>query len=606
MSIQLSRFIQVCRRRLRFGAAACALVLLCVPLLGLVWQSPGVMLTADRILHNGQIVTVDEDFRIVEALAIRFSPAGSEIMAVGSDEEVLALRDSDTDVTDLDGRVVIPGIIDSHLHFSLLGIEAALGADLRRAMSVSEVVERVRELFERRQPAQGEWLVARGWDEYKYDQPFTRWDIDRAARDNPVQLNRVYRGLAVNTAAFGLMGIHDDDPSSWPEWWLEDPESFGPDDKIFREMRTVTVNGQAREIEIPTGMFLSNAARLVTVRAPAPDFDDQVEAVRYGSEEMTRLGVTGIVDPAGGGRVMRAYQEAYRRGWLKFRILQVYEGMWNTQAPEEIGAHFDSIPFQNLGDRFLRWRGTKWQIEGEPNNGYHWADDQLREAQLREVVDRGWEVHIHSTGDLGMRQTVDLYVKLMDSVRARNPEADLRWSVIHAYLPREEGTNMLAEMAENGIIAAVNPSFIWHQGRSFSRNLGEERMGRLQPFRSYVEAGVKIAVGSDYGTSPYSPWIGLYALLTRRDLWGDVHNANETLGIEDALRAMTINNAYLTYSDEWNGSLEPGKVADLVVLDLQDIRELERNPERILDMEESILLTLVDGRPAFQAAGFRF
>ena len=131
-------------------------------------------------------------------------------------------------------------------------------------------------------------------------------------------------------------------------------------------------------------------------------------------------------------------------------------------------------------------------------------------------------------------------------------------------------------------------------------------MGRLQPFRSYLEAGVKIAVGSDYGTSPYSPWIGLYALLTRRDLWGDVHNANETLGIEDALRAMTINNAYLTYSDEWNGSLEPGKVADLVVLDLQDIRELERNPERILDLEESILLTLVDGRPAFQAAGFRF
>ncbi len=627
MSVQRSRFTQACRRRLHVGAAACALILLAFPPVGMGWQSPATLLTADRILHNGQIVTVDEDFRIAEALAIRFSPAGSEIMAVGSDEEVLALGDPDTEVTDLDGRVVIPGIIDSHLHFSLLGIEAAFQADLRRAMSVSAVAEEIRKLVERRLPSEGEWLVGRGWDEYKYERPFTRWDIDAVAPDNPVQLNRVYRGLAVNTAAFELMGIRDDDPSSWPEWWLEDPESFGPDDKIFRETRTVTVNDQPRQLEVPTGMFLSNAARLVTARAPAPDIDDQVEAVRYGSEEMTRLGVTGIVDPAGGGRVMRAYQEAYRRGWLKLRILQVYEGMWNTQAPEEIGAHFDSIPFQNLGDRFLRWRGTKWQIdggagtrsswvsepfvdwqtiEGEPNHGYHWADDALREAQLREVVDRGWEVHIHSTGDLGMRQTVDLYVKLMEGVRAEDPEADLRWSVIHAYLPKEEGTNMLAAMAENGIIAAVNPSFIWHQGRSFSRNLGEERMGRLQPFRSYVEAGVKVAVGSDYGTSPYSPWISLYALLTRRDLWGDVHNANETLGIEDALRAMTINNAYLTYSDEWNGSLEPGKVADLVVLDLRDIRELERNPERILDMEESILLTLVDGRPAFQAAGFRF
>ena len=185
MSVQLSRFIQVCRRRLRFGAAACALVLLCVPLLGPGWQSPRVMLTADRILHNGQIVTVDEDFRIAEALAIRFSPAGSEIMAVGSDEEVLALRDSDTEVTDLGGRVVIPGIIDSHLHFSLLGIEAAFEADLRRAMSVSDVVEEIRELVERRQLAEGEWLVARGWDEYKYDRPFTRWDIDAGGSGQP-------------------------------------------------------------------------------------------------------------------------------------------------------------------------------------------------------------------------------------------------------------------------------------------------------------------------------------------------------------------------------------------------------------------------------------
>jgi len=408
---------------------------------------------------------------------------------------------------------------------------------------------------------------------------------------------------------------------------LKDPASFTLDDRIVRETRNVTVNGQPRQMPVPTGMFLGNAVQLINVRAPAPNFEDQVLAVRYGSEEMTRLGVTGIVDPGGGRRVMRSYQEAYRRGWLKFRILQVYEGMWNTQKPEEISAHFDSIPFQNLGDRFLRWRGTKWQIdggagtrsswvgepfvdwekiEGKPNYGYHWAEDSIREAQLRQVVDRGWEVHTHATGDEAVRQTVELYAKLMSSIRTTNATADLRWSVIHAYLPMEKGNELLDKMAKNGIIAAVNPSFIWHQGRSFAKNLGRERMARLQPFRSYLKAGVKIAVGSDYGTSPYSPWIGLYGLLTRKDLWGDVHNANETIGLQDALRAMTINNAYLTYSDEWNGSLEPGKVADLVVLDLRDINELERTPERIWDMEKSVLLTLVDGRIAFQRAGVNF
>jgi hypothetical protein len=584
-------------------------------------------LAADRILHNGVIYPVDEGFTVAEALAYRTGPGGSEIIAVGSDDDVLALQGPDTEVTDLGGRVVIPGLIDAHLHFSLLGIEAEFETDLRYAMSAAQIIDLIARLMERRSPPPGEWVTSMGWDEYKYDRPFTRWDLDPLTPNNPLRLNRVYRGVAVNTAVFSLMGIRDEDPSTWPAWWLEDPEGFTLDDRIFRERRRVTVNGQPREVEIPTGMFLGNAVGLVTVQPPARDFEAQVRAVDYGSREMTRLGVTGIVDPGGGGRVMRAYQEAYRRGLLHFRILQVYEGMWNTQTPAEIDAHFASLPFNNMGDRFLRWRGSKWQIdggagtrsswvtesfvgwedmEGQPNYGYHWVDDATRESQLRPTVDRGWEPHIHSTGDLGMKQTVDVFAKLMDSVHTRTPTADLRWSVIHAYLPMEEGSRTLEKMAEYGIIAAVNPSFIYHQGRSFSRNLGPDRMSRLMPFRSYLDAGVRLAVGSDYGTSPYSPWIGLYALLTRKDLWGDTHAAEQTITLEEALRAITINNAYLTYSDDWLGSLETGKVADLVVLDLTDLRDLERDPEQILGMADRVLLTLVDGKPSFQREGFPF
>ena len=462
-------------------------------------------------------------------------------MRVGSDDDVLALGGPDTRVTDLEGRVVLPGLIDSHLHFSLLGIEAEFENDLRYAMSTEEIVGLIADLMERLDPEPGEWVTSRGWDEHKYERPFTRWQLDEHTPDNPLWLGRVYRGLAVNSATFRLMGIDDSDSSTWPDWWLQDLDWFNYEDKVFRESRTVTVDGETREVEIPTGMFLGNATRLVTVSPPQRDYEAQVRAVDYGSREMTSLGVTGIVDPAGGGRVMRAYQDARDRGLLHFRILQVYEGMWNTQSPEEIDAHFASLPFNNLGDRFLRWRGTKWQIdggagtrsswvsvpfvdwetiEGEPNHGYHWVEDDVREAQLRPTVDRGWEPHIHSTGDLGMKQTVDIYARLMDSIWAEDPDADLRWSVIHAYLPMEAETSVLEKMADYGIIAAVNPSFIYHQGRSFSVNLSPERMARLKPMRSYLDAGVRIAVGSDYGTSPYSPWIGLYAMLTRTDLWG--------------------------------------------------------------------------------------
>ena len=176
-------------------------LLVCVAVLALAGsRSAGETVMADRILHNGRIVTVDANFRIAEAIAIRFSPAGSEIMAVGSNSEVMALRGPDTRVTDLQGRVVIPGLIDAHLHFSLLGIEAAFEADLRRSMTVSDVVQDIKRLAERRKPASSQWLVGRGWDEYKYERPFTRWDIDAVVPDNPVQLERVYRGVAVNTA----------------------------------------------------------------------------------------------------------------------------------------------------------------------------------------------------------------------------------------------------------------------------------------------------------------------------------------------------------------------------------------------------------------------
>ena len=320
--------------------------------------------TPDRILHNGQVVTIDENFSVAQALAFRRGPLGSEIMAVGTDEEVLALQGPGTQVTDLGGRAVLPGLIDAHIHFSLVGIEAEFENDLRYAMSSDEVADLIAELMQRLDPKPGEWVTSRGWDEHKYEKPFTRWQLDEHTPDNPVQLGRVYRGTAVNTATFRLMGVDDENSSTWPDWWLQDLDWMDYEDKIFREPRTLTVDGQEREIEVPTGMFLGNATRLVTVRPPSRDYEAQVRAVEYGSLEMTSLGVTGIVEPAGGGRVMRAYQDAYERGLLHFRILQVYEGMWNTQTPKEIDAHFASLPFNNLGDRFPRWRGSKWQIDG--------------------------------------------------------------------------------------------------------------------------------------------------------------------------------------------------------------------------------------------------
>jgi predicted amidohydrolase YtcJ len=426
------------------------------------------------------------------------------------------------------------------------------------------------------------------------------------------------------------MGIDDERPETWPEWWLEDPTDFTFEDHILREPRRIPIDGRLVEREVPTGVFIgARASELVTARPPEPSFEEDVESVRIGVEEMLRLGVTSIVDPASRmGYHMKVYQEAKNRGYLKLRISAVYEGIFNRQPPDDMRAHLGRLQINNLGDSYLRWRGVKvygdggvgtrsawlsepfamWdELEGEENYGIPVvADTAMREAQFRAAVDHGWDLHTHSCGDAAMRQTMDLYKKLLDELRAREPGRDRRWSIIHAYFPIEPKTRVLDDMARYGVVATTNPVFNWQQGYAFATNAGRERMARLQPFRSYVRGGVVMASGSDYGVATHNPWMGFYALLTRKDQkTGQVFGPDETIGIEDALRSYTIHGAHLTYEEDFKGSLEPGKAADLVVLDLEDIRELERSPDRLLEMDRRVLLTLVDGEKRFDRDGRR-
>ncbi len=583
--------------------------------------------TADMILTGGTVVTVDDDFTIAEALAIK----DGQIIAVGTAAEVAARAGSGTRTIDLAGKTVIPGLQDSHVHFLSLGRDVTYEAELTFAMSAEEIVAAIAELKERLDPEPGEWLIGNRWDQYKYPEMVTRWQLDEVAQANPVWLNRVYRGVAVSTAVFELMGIEDDDPTTWPDWWLEDPRDFTFEDKIFRAWRTLTIDGEARDYLVPTGAFLGvRGSDLVTAqpmaRPGAGDrFERDVDSVRLGAQEMLRLGVTSIVDPASRmGYNMRVYQEALNRDILGgLRISSVHEGIFTDHTTEQIRSHLDGIKINNLGGPYLKWRGTKWysdggagtrsawvsdsfelweEFEGEENFGYPvLADNAVREAQYRVALEYGWDLHTHVCGDVAMRQAVDLYMKLMDETHAGRPDADLRWSLIHAYLPIEEKTRVLEQMAEYGIIASCNPVFQWQEGASFSTNLGAERMARTQPFRSYIDAGVVLTSGSDYPVTSHDPWIGMYALLTRKSQSdGQAYGPEETLGIEDTLRTYTINGAWLTYEEDFKGTLEVGKVADLVILDLPDIRDLEENPELLFEMRGRVLMTLTAGAVRYE------
>lgn len=574
---------------------------------------------ADLILTGGEIVTMDEDAPRARALAVE----DGAITAIGDPEDVDDERGPGTEVVDLRGKTVIPGLQDSHIHFVPLGWELANSAELTFALSQQDVLDAVRA----RAAAQpGGWIVGNRWDEYKYAGGMvTRWQLDEIAPDRPVSLDRVYRGVAVNTMVLSLMGIRDDDPSTWPSWWLQDPADFTFEDKILRAPRTITVDGQTRTVNVPTGVFVgSRASALVTARPPEMAFEDEVASLRDGSREMLRLGVTAIVDASQEGG--DAYREAARRGWLQpLRVANMYEGTFRTHAPDAIGARLDRRAAEGKfgGDRFLRMTGVKfytdggvgtrsawlsqpfnrWQeIERERNFGVPVVEnDAYRLAQFREAARRGWSLHSHATGDRGMRQVTDQYMKLIDGIRITDPDFDPRWSIEHAYLPLEPRTMTVFDMAEYGIIASVQPVFGWQLGQSFRDNLGTGRFARLNPIRSYRRAGVTVAAGSDYGVAHYNPWLGVYAMLTR-NVQGTryVSGPAERVGIEDALRAYTINGAYATFDDDIRGSLRVGKLADLAVLDIPSIRELDANPSLALRMDERVLWTLVEGRTGYR------
>ena len=583
-------------------------------------------LTAEIVYRNGSILTLDAAATVARDLAIR----DGKVIAVGdwTDDQTAAYIGPDTEVLDLEGRTVIPGLQDSHLHFIGLGADDYYVVRFDDATSIPEIQALLRARLEQLEaegqldvwtyPTTGEtgpWLFGAGWNQAKLEEGrmADRHDLDEVSREVPITLDRVYRGVAVNTRVFELQGYDFDRPETWPAWFTEDPASFGPGDIIVRNPET----------GLPTGVFYGFAPALIG-EAPARSFEQRVESVGMGARTVLSKGIVAVVDP-GIQEDNRVYQEAYNRGLLPIRVT-TYDGIWNDESPEVMAERFRTYGINNIGDDHYRIRGVKIYADGgagsrsaavsepfeplatDPLGGGNYGslvepDFDRRLAQFRTAaVDFGWELHTHSIGDVAMRQTTDGYMRVIDEIRETDPDADLRYSIIHAYMADEPETSVIADMAEYGIIASINPGDVVVEGDSFLQNLGEERMSRLLPFRTYLEGGVIMASGSDYWVAPWDPWIGIYAMRTRRlQVSGVVSGGDQTIPLQEALKTYTINGAYLTYDDDVRGSLEPGKLADLVIVDADLLAVPD---EELLAMGDRVMFTMVGGSVEFRRDGF--
>ncbi len=537
----------------------------------------------DRILLNGRIVTVDGAFSVAEAVAIR----DGRIAAVGTNSEIRALAGPRTAVDDLGGSVTLPGLIDAHNH--LLSTSQVLQQlQLYDCRSIPEILDRVAQRVRTTLP--GEWIVGKGWDESLLAEGRhpSRWEIDAVAPDHPVVLHRVWNKLTANTAAIHAAGVSAATP---------DP----PADALYAGGFERDASGE------PTGLFRDRAKDLILHAIPEPTDSQLADSIALGCRAYNATGITGVAEPGLGPRELRAYQAAHDSVRLTVRT-DMLLGAWGFVAagrePELKRWISEMGVYGGFGDDMLRLGGVKFMIdggvgdrtarmnrsyEGEPGNHGQWIVDPEEFPELvRWVHDLGWSIDAHTCGDAAQ----DLAVRAFVAAQQAAPNPSVHHRVHHAYVPTAE---TIALMGEHGIPALVSNPFLVHLGESFVVSLGEERAARALPMASYLRAGVPLAGTSDSPIADFNPWVGMYAAVARKSITGRQFDRSESVSVEAAIRSYTIGGATALGLQHHRGSIEPGKVADLVVVDRDP---LAIDVDALRDVV--VLRTMVDGRWVFE------
>ncbi|MGW6536536.1 amidohydrolase [Streptomyces sp. NPDC055051] len=556
---------------------------------------------ADLVFVGGRVVTVDAEFTVAEALAV----TGAVISAVGTRQDVAPFVGPDTRVVDLAGATLLPGINDSHLHGCAFGMSTPpLSLDLSHpaVASLADVAASVREAVGRT-PA-GQWITGHGWDTGYLDecvadpsrQP-SRADLDAVSPDHPVVLYS-FSGHAtwVNSQALALMGV--------------DRDTVAPPGGAI----VADAEGE------PTGLLHEGAQALVQNALPPLGRRERTEAIRSTLATLAGLGITSYTEPGlgpGGDGIMRGALGAetldvYRRlladGELTARVgvLVLPTGMASTA--EEFARNLDALAGTTVGDdpRRLAVHGVKVFADGIVPNKTAWMHepyvgggcgslcvggdiddervDEIR-AMVRHAHAAGHQLGVHATGDRAIDTVADAFAE----AAAAHPRDDARHYVIHGDFLTAHSMKVLAA---HGYGVNMNPTIKWTVADMEEDFVGAGRAAYAWPYRDAIDAGVRVASGSDAPVT-HPDWRQGVATMVLREskAAGRVSGPEQRIALAEAIRTYTIEAAWQDFADDWKGSLEPGKVADLCVV-AGDL--LGADPHAIPEMP--VVLTVMDGR----------
>jgi predicted amidohydrolase YtcJ len=526
---------------------------------------------ADLVVKNAVIYTVATTPSTASAIAVQ----GDKILAVGSNVD--SHVGPKTRVIDAKGAAIVPGLIDSHVHMAGLG-NLLLTFDLRFDKSPESIAAKIRQAASTK--LKGEWIQGRAWDDTNWGGKLPDASVlDKAAPDHPVALRRVDGHASwVNTKALELAGINDKTP---------DP----PGGKILRDAK-----GKA------TGILVDRAQGLVTAKIP-PATEDQIRAqLKRAAEECARLGITTVHDAGISAMEVAAYKKLIAANELPVRVYAMIGGagkLWQEYLAKgpELTPHLTVRSIKLVADGAMGSRGAAfWQpYSDDPGNtGILIMNKDEIAAVAKQAVAKGFQVNTHAIGDRANRTVLDAYGEVLG---AKN---DKRFRIEHAQVVSLPDFALFAKF---DVIASLQSTHATSDMRWAQARLGPDRLlGAWAPKR-FMKNGVRIANGSDTPVENPNPLWGFYAAVTRQDHEGNPPGGflpAEKLTREEALKSWTVDGAYAAFEEKQKGSLEPGKLADFLVLSKDIMKVAERE---ILDTK--VQLTVLGGKIVYQDSAQR-
>jgi len=525
----------------------------------------------DLILCNGNLWTVDEKLPRAQAVAIS---AGC-FLAVGTNDEILHLATGRSRKLDLGGKTVLPGFIDAHSHPAEAGLShlRMVDCDLR---SIAEILKALRERAQK--TPKGEWVLGFKYDDTKPsdDRPLTLRDLNEALPEHPVFIG--HRGghtAWVNSMALKLAKLEKNSP---------DPQGG----KYDHDPTTGELTGHVREhgMDAFRAVIPANFTR-----------EDRREGVRLISKMMSRTGVTSVTDASGSPDDLFAYQQARDAGELSVRTYcHIFHAF--------VGKMLEAGVKTGLGDEWVRVGAQKMVCDGsisertarlsQPYIGRSddfgilvTPEDQLYEM-ARKAHDAGWQLGTHANGDVAIDITLRVYERLQKEL----PRKDPRFRLEHCSLVND---SLIKRIHDLGAIPTPFSTYAYYHGEKM-KEYGAERLNHMFALRSFLDAGIRATQASDYPPGPFEPMMALQSEVTRTDSKGNVWGPKQRISLEEAIRVGTMNGAYASYEENSKGSMEPGKLADLVVLGRDPFKE---DPSNIVNIP--IERTMTGGKWVFES-----